>query len=435
MAAQSAPTTDGATGGATATGGPPASRLITPTFAIAWGANFFQYLTFYFLVTTMALYAVREFAASDAAGGFASSAFVVGATVARLLSGYMVDRFGSRRVMVVALVVATLMCALYLPAGSLALLIAVRIVHGFSYAFASTAIMAIVQRGIPAARRAEGTGYLALGTTLAAALGPALGLAIVGSFSYAILFWTALATAVVGLLLGLFIREDASRASRPTGAAAAARPAFAVRSILHPRVVPIGLFMVLVGLSYAGVITFLNAYSEERDLVAGASFFFVAYAISMFCMRFVLGRAQDARGDNLVVYFGLLMFVAALVLLAVAGEDWQVVVAGVLTGLGYGTLMPAAQAIAVSAVDEHELGTGISTLLLLADLGIGLGPVLLGVVVTVAGYGAMFGGLAVVIVLAAILYHGVHGRHEGDRRLARAAALNASDADELTAVA
>ena len=52
----------------------------------------------------------------------------------------------------------------------------------------------------------------------------------------------------------------------------------------------------------------------------------------------------------LVVWFGIVCFVLALVVLSAAQQDWQVVVAGAMTGLGYGTLMPAAQAIAVSAV-------------------------------------------------------------------------------------
>lgn len=130
---------------------------------LAWLVNFSQYLVFYLLVTTMALYAVREFAAGDAASGFASSSFVVGATVARLVTGFIVDRLGRRRVMLAALAVTILACALYLPTASLPLLIAVRILHGFAYAFASTAVMAIVQSVIPAARRAEGTGFFCPG--------------------------------------------------------------------------------------------------------------------------------------------------------------------------------------------------------------------------------------------------------------------------------
>ena len=151
-------------------------RLVTPTFVVAWVVNFLQYLTFYMLVTTMALYAVKSFAASDAVGGFASSAFVVGATLARLVSGYLVDALGRRRMLLIALVVVAVACALYIPAGSLPVLIAVRMVHGFGYAFASTAVMTIAQSVIPDSRRGEGTGYFALGTTLATAIGPALGL-------------------------------------------------------------------------------------------------------------------------------------------------------------------------------------------------------------------------------------------------------------------
>lgn len=403
---------------------PSAQLLITPAFVLAWMVNFSQYLVFYLLVTTMALYAVREFAADDAASGFASSSFVVGATVARLVTGFIVDRLGRRRVMLAALAVTILACALYLPTASLPLLIAVRILHGFAYAFASTAVMAIVQSVIPAARRAEGTGFFALGTTLATAVGPALGLFLVGSFGYGTLFAAALGASTAGLMLALFLRRPAEGTPARTDeeveehdeAVAARKAEFSLAEILHPAVVPIGLFMVLIGLSYAGVITYLNAYAVQRDVATGAGLFFVAYALAMLVMRFVLGRVQDQRGDNIVVWFGIVCFVLALIVLSAAQQDWQVVVAGALTGLGYGTLMPAAQAIAVSAVPADKLGTGISTLLLLADVGIGLGPVLLGAILSATGYGPMYAGLAVVVVVAGIFYHAVHGRHQAARR-------------------
>ena len=386
-------------------------RLVTPTFVVAWVVNFLQYLTFYMLVTTMALYAVKSFAASDAVGGFASSAFVVGATLARLVSGYLVDALGRRRMLLIALVVVAVACALYIPAGSLPVLIAVRMVHGFGYAFASTAVMTIAQSVIPDSRRGEGTGYFALGTTLATAIGPALGLFLVGNLDYTWLFWTTLATAVLGLVLGIFLREPLAHQE-----AKAERSKFSPSDIAHPSVLPIGSFMLVVGVCYAGVITYLNAYAEERGVTTGAALFFVAYAVAMLIMRLVLGKVQDQRGDNVVVYLGLICFAVALGILAVATQDWQVVVAGAMTGLGYGTLMPAAQAIAVSAVPAHKLGTGISTLLLLMDVGVGIGPVVLGLLLSATGFGTMYTVLAVLVVVAALLYHAVHGRHPHAKR-------------------
>ncbi|MPZ03931.1 MFS transporter, partial [Micrococcus luteus] len=74
-----------------------------------------------------------------------------------------------------------------------------------------------------------------------------------------------------------------------------------------------------------------------------------------------------------------------------------------------------AQAIAVNAVPSHQLGAGISTLMLFADVGLGLGPVLLGGLVASAGYGAMYAALAGVLVIAAGYYFVMHGRRHGRR--------------------
>lgn len=174
-------------------------RIASPTFVLAWVVSFLQFLAFYALVTTMAVYAVRQFAASDAGAGLASSAFVIGATLSRVVTGHVVDRFGKRRVLVVALVAVALSCTLYLVASSLPALVAVRMLHGASYAFASTAVMALAQAAIPDGRRAEATGHLALGTTLATAIGPALGLFLAGSIGYAWLFRATLGITVVSL--------------------------------------------------------------------------------------------------------------------------------------------------------------------------------------------------------------------------------------------
>ncbi|WP_328699863.1 MFS transporter [Corynebacterium qintianiae] len=288
------------------------------------------------------------------------------------------DSLGKRPVLLVALFVCVVACGLYVPAGSIGLLVAVRALHGFFYAFASTAVMAAAQAGIPASRRSEGTGYLALGSTLAAALGPALALTIVDQFSYTFLFWVTTVVSGIGLLLGLFLRVPEGHSERTP---------FTLRGLVHPAVVPIGIFMVFVGLAYSGVINYLNGYAEQRNLLAGAGPFFVAYAVAMFIMCLVMGRIQDERGDDPVVYFGVVMFVLSLGILAVATQNWQVVVTGAFAGMGYGTLMPACQAIAVTRVPAHMIGVGISTLLLLADVGIGLGPILLGLAIGPLGFG------------------------------------------------
>lgn len=375
-----------------------APALFTPAFVLGWLVNFTQYLCFYFLITVMALYAMKNFGASETAGGFAASAFVVGATVARLFAGWAADRFGKKQILLIFVGLGTVASLLYVPATSLPALIAVRLVHGFSYSLASTAVMALVQSVIPASRRAEGTGYFAIGSTFATAFGPAAALMVIEDFSYSTLFWITFTTSALGLVLTLFIRTPQSSGEKST------KKRWSIASVVHPAVATIGLFMLAVGLAYAGVITFLNGFAEAHDLTAGAGLFFIAYAVAMLIMRFFLGRIQDKHGANPVIYFGVISFALALGLMALATEDWHLVVAGALTGLGYGTLMPAAQAIAVDSVPVHQVGSGISTLFLFTDIGIGLGPILLGVLVSATGYAVMYGALSVVALFAGVFY-------------------------------
>ena len=353
------------------TSAPTKEPVVTPAFVFAWLVNFAQFMIFYVLVTTMAGYAVKEFAANNASAGLASSAFVIGATGARVFSGFLVDAVGRRRVLFTALVLIIVTCAFYIPAHSLGLLIA-------------------------------------LGTTLATAIGPALGLWLVGSVGYTTMFQVVIGMSIVAFLLSLLVRSP--EAHGHSEHAHPHRPTFNLSAIVHPKVAPIGFFMLLVGICYAGVITYLNSYSEDNNLVTGAKYFFLAYALVTLVMRFVLGKIQDQKGDNIVIYLGLVTFAIALVVLAFSTQDWMVILAGALTGLGYGSLMPAAQAISVKAVEPHQMGAGISTLFLLLDVGVGFGPILLGMIVSATSYQAMYTMLAGLVVISAAVYFLVHGR-------------------------
>ena len=389
-------------------------KLFTPTFMMGWIANLLQFLVFYFLITTMALYAIKEFNASETEAGFAASSIVIGAIFSRFVSGYIIDRFGRRKIVLISVIATTIACALYIPIDSLPLLYANRFFHGVAYAFSVTAIMAMVQELIPSARRSEGTGYLALGTTVSAALGPALALFVLGSFDYQMLFVVVLGISIISLIASviMYFRTSEAEPELDENGQPPAPVKFSFKSIVNPKIVPIGIFILLVGFAYSGVIAHINAFAEERDVVAGAGLFFIAYAISMFVMRSFLGKLQDRRGDNVVIYFGLFFFVVSFVVLSLATANWHVVVAGLLAGLGYGTLMPAVQAIAVGVVDKSEFGSAFSTLFLFVDIGFGFGPIILGALSAYIGFGAMYAVLAAVGVLAGIFYLCTHARSE-----------------------
>ncbi|MFC4005477.1 MFS transporter [Prauserella oleivorans] len=404
---------------ATAAPSPHRPRIFSRDLALVWVVNFFLALVFYGLTTTMAVYAVTRFAVSDSTGGLTASIFVVGATASRLFTGGLVDRVGRRRVLWAGLAACVVLAALYLPATSLPVLLVVRAIHGGLFAITSTAAMTLAQSYIPPSRRSEGTGYYALSITLSTAVGPFAALEIVEAGSYQTLFWSVLGLHVAACLLGLLVStKDAPRAERReqhAGRRGRGLRGF-VASMAHPAVLPIAGFILVVGCIYSGIVTYLNAYTAQEGLQRGASLFFLAYALVMFLTRFVVGPLQDKRGDNGVIYSAIAVFAAALVLLGTASADWMVVLAGGLSGFGFGTLNPACQAIAIAKVPQEQFGLAISTFFLMLDSGIGLGPVLLGVLAQATGYATMYLVLAGAMLLSALLYLLVHGRRPEARQ-------------------
>ncbi|WP_210769270.1 MFS transporter [Occultella kanbiaonis] len=392
-------------------------RLWSREFVLAWIVNFFLAFVFYFLMTTMAVYAIKEFIAGETASGLAASMFVIGSTTARLFAGNLVELVGRRRNLLIALVVGALASLAYFPASSYGSLLVVRFLHGASFAIASTTAMTLAQSVIPRARRGEGTGYFTLSMTLATALGPLLGLLLVDHVGYGALFAGSAVASVLALVIALFLR---TRDLAPDREARARLLRFRPADMLHPAVLPVASFMLVLAICYSGVLTYLQPFAAEAGLAGGASIFFLVYAASMLLTRTIMGRLQDRRGDNAVIVFAVLAFAAGLALLGLAGSDALVIVAGVAMGLGFGSLLGALQAVAVSKVPMRRVGVAISTHYFMVDLGIGIGPVLLGLGLGVFGFDTMYLVLAVVALVSLGLYELVHGRYERARRRVRA---------------
>lgn len=399
---------------------PDAARVKEPIWTrdlvLAFVANLALALVFYVLATTMAVYAAGRFGVGETAAGLASSIFIIGAVVARLFSGNVVDLVGRRRSLVLSFSVFLLASVAYLPVDaadtSLGVLLAVRGVHGVAFGVAATAAMALGQSLIPVSRRAEGTGYFTLSSTLATAVGPFIALLLVHGPGYRVLFWTCCAVAALGMAVSVLI---ATPDVPPSPQERARLRRFHPRDMLHTRVLPVASFMLLTAIAYSAVLTFLNTFAVERGLERGAAVFFVAYALVLAVSRLLVGRVQDRRGPDVVVYSAVASFVVGLVLLGTARVDAQLVVAGAFVGAGFGTLMSALQSVAVGLVPRHRVGVAISTHFFMVDLGVGLGPVLLGLLLARLDLASLYLGLAGFVALSVGVYYLVHARPERRR--------------------
>lgn len=382
-------------------------RIWTRDFVLATTISFFIAIIFHLLLTTMALYALERFQASDEVAGFAASAFVLGAMLARIFAGKYLDFIGRKRFLILSLIVYIAASALYLVEIPVAWFLTLRIIHGLAYGVASTALAASVMALLPPSRRSEGAGYYGISSTLAMAVGPLLALLLISDLGYQGLFLFGLTCSIVALGVASFL----TLAERtPSPAEVSAKWQLRASDIVDPRAMPFLTVMLVVGICFSGILVFLNVHTQTAGMGAASATFFIVFALTIVVGRTFVGRIQDVKGDNFVIYPALVSLAIGLAMLGVAQNSFVVGASAVFAGIGYGSLHSGGQAIAVSLVPLDRVGVATSAFFLSLDLGGTLGPLLLGGLIPFTGLAGMYMILAVVMLTSLWLYHFVHGR-------------------------
>jgi EmrB/QacA subfamily drug resistance transporter len=124
-------------------------------------------------------------------------------------SGWLGDRFGTRRVFLTALVFFTSASALCGLAQSLTQLVVFRILQGVGGGMLTPVGMAMLFRTFPPHERVRASRILIIPTAFAPALGPVLGGLLVTDLSWRWAFYINVPIGIVGLVFGvLFVREQ-----------------------------------------------------------------------------------------------------------------------------------------------------------------------------------------------------------------------------------
>lgn len=388
------------------------AQLWTRDFVLGIGLNLTMSMVFYLLMTSMAGYAVTRFAAGDAASGFASSSFIVGAVLSRILAGKYLDFVGRRKMLIYSMAASVLACVAYIYSDTMPALITVRIVHGITFGAGNTAIMTAIQSVIPSHRRGEGTGYFGTATTISTALGPYLGVILPQEFEFWVLFAASALVSVSALVLALLIRLPEQELS---ASQIADKWRLRLNTLVDVDGLRIGMIMLITGTAYAAALVFLAGYAADVGVPEAASLFFVAYAIASLVARLFVGRMQDVFGDNIVIYPVLVLNLVGNLMLAWWPTTSGIVLAGVVIGLGFGSLMPSAQAMLIKTVSMARVPVATSSFFLLLDAGSGVGPIILGALMPVTGGSGMFLLCAGLVLAAMVVYFFAHGRHRGGR--------------------
>ena len=385
-------------------------KLWTKNFLIITLENFFVYFTYYLLIVIIAVYATDKFHASPSMAGLSAGIFIIGAILGRLYAGNSIERVGHKKMLYWSFALYLVTTLLYFSINSLGLLIAIRLLHGAAFGLTSTATGTIAAEIIPNERRGEGTGYYALSMTIAAAIGPFLGMFLIQHANFnANIIVCVIALSVSLLTVFTLIVPQADLKNREL----INTKGLALSNFFEAKAIPISIVTALSCFGYSSILTFLSAYTKSINFMDVGSFFFIAYAAAILISRPFTGRWFDLRGENFIIFPTFLLFTVALIMLGGAHHGYSILLAGVFTGFGYGNFFAAALALAVKESPLHRKALATSTYFIFADVGTGVGPFLFGFLIPILGYRGLYFSMAAVVLATSCLYYFLHGRRSG----------------------
>ncbi|MGG1399930.1 MFS transporter [Bacillus salipaludis] len=379
-------------------------KLWTKDFISISLSNFFLFLTFYILLVTLPIFALKEFHSSASQAGLMTTVFLLSAIISRPLAGQWLERAGSRKVLLTALIIFAGASLFYFFPKSITGFLIIRLLHGVGFGMATTAAGTIVADLIPASRRGEGMGYFVMSINMAMVLGPFLGLLAIQQWGSSWLFSLTLVVAIGALLTGLSIKlPKKEQQVEPT-----VQSSFSVRNLFEASAVPISIVGGFLAIVYSALLSFVSVYASEIHLANVASLFFVVYAAFLLLSRPFTGKWLDQYGSNVLFYPCIILFAIGLLVLSKANGAFTFLLSAALIGLGWGTLFPTFQTIAIQDAAPKKRGLATATFLSIYDTGIALGSFFIGLVAAKMSYSSLYFLCAFYVLIGAVLYYFFH---------------------------
>ncbi len=385
-------------------------RLFTKDFVLDTAISLCCSLNYFTLLINITGYAMLTFGATSTEAGLAAGIYVIGGLISRVTLGKYVEMVGRKKMLILGLSIALIMSVTYFFVSSMAVLYIVRFLHGTAYGISSTCTNDIIARILPQSRRGEGLGYFLLSVTIATAIGPFLGMGFGQDGNYTAVFTVGLIMYSVALVLALFLKVPEETLTEEQKAEARS---FGLKHLFQFSAVPLAITCMVFYFAYSGVLSFISSYAEAIDLVEAAMYFYLAVAVGTLISRLTTGKIYDSRGPNIVMFPAYIAFFVGMVAFSQATSAVVLLCAGFVIGYGVSIVYTINQAIVVSKSPARRYGVTTSTFAAIVDLGSGLGPSIMGMILAFAGYREMYLICAFISLISLVMYWFIHGRRYG----------------------
>jgi len=360
--------------------------------------RFGVFLAFHQMQPVFPLY-LGGMGASSTIIGAVMGAFTFTATISRLPIGLVIDRFSRKPFLISGLSLFTLAVLGYLWAPSILFIALFRILHGIGWSGCTTVTATLTADIAPKKRRGELISYGGVANSVAAALGPIAGFALLHRFGYEGTFLGALGIVLLTFVLAWGIREPAPIIA-PAPTPRNWIDTIAVRDSLLPATT-----IAFITFGAGGISTFLPLYAIELGL-KNPGLWFAVFAACLLLSRPIAGPLSDRISRRAVILPGSIVNLIGLVWIALAPSPSWLLVGAVITGFGFGAAHPTLMTLAVDQTSDQRRGQSLAQFQLFYDLGIGLGSMMLGTFLdmTNQNFSAMYLVAAAVGALGLLIY-------------------------------
>lgn len=320
-------------------------------------------------ILVLPVYVTGPIGSDEAGAGVAFGAFAITALLCRPFAGRYSDRLGRRPVLLLGAILAGIGMALMPHVDSLAMVIALRLLQGMGEAAFFVAGFALLADLAPPERMGEALSYNSLGLYLGLAFGPPLGELLLESGGYEAAWYGAAGLAVVTALLVLLLPEllHADDADEGHGL------------LFHRPALPYSIGFLCSLLAVSAFLPFVALYSADLGMSNTSLALFVYGCVIVVC-RVVFAKLPDRLPSLPLAASSLVLTALGLVLMAGWGSPTGLIVGAVVMAVGVAFTTPAFFSAIFATAKPSERGAAAGTASAFIDIGLGFGPMALGLV-------------------------------------------------------
>jgi len=368
-------------------------KTLSRDFVLSFFAQFCFSSVFCILIPTIPIY-LSKFQSKESEIGILVGIFSVSSLILRPFVGKALLTIPERLFMVCGTLIYVTSSFAYIFASPFWPLFWLRIFHGVGLALFSTASFTFIANITPPAQRGQSISYFSLSMNLSWALGPFFGMLLINHFGFRVMFLVCAGLSLASLWM-------ATKLSKRTISMENQSPMS--DSYLSRAALPFSFVAFLLSVIWGTLAAFFPLYALGHG-VSNPGIFFIFLAGTTFLGRAFFAKMADKYGKKQIIMPCLAIVIIAITIIPLSKTLAMFVLSAMLLGTGWALLYPSLLAYAVDKAGSAQ-GPAMGTFTAFSDLGGGLGPMIMGIILEWTNYSVMFFCLVLTAVINLIFFY------------------------------